>query len=185
MKIKPLLLWLLVPIAAMAIYPLVKADPGALKIVSTALFIYVLFFSVVIHEVCHGLAAKIAGDPTAEQAGRLSLNPLIHVSVLGTIIVPLSLYLINPAATFGWAKPVPFNPLNMKENPRDQVLVAFAGPLPTSSSPIFSSTSSSWPPCSSISSSLALPCPYFPSTLLPSCWRKCRWHGSGLFSLTF
>lgn len=123
------LIWLSIPLAVMIGYPFAATSPKLLKILSTTLSLYVLFFSIVIHEVSHGWAARRCGDPTADQQGRLSLNPITHVSVFGSIIVPLALYLLHSPTILGWAKPVPFNPLNFKENPRDQVVVALAGPF--------------------------------------------------------
>ncbi|TPW19133.1 MAG: Zn-dependent protease, partial [Elusimicrobia bacterium] len=88
----------------------------------------VLFFSVVIHECCHGVAAWERGDDTAERAGRLTLNPLSHVDPFGSVFMPM-LCLILQAPVFGWAKPVPVDASRMK-NPRlDAVRVAAVGPL--------------------------------------------------------
>ncbi|MBI2475910.1 MAG: site-2 protease family protein [Candidatus Taylorbacteria bacterium] len=90
--------------------------------------ILILVMSVVIHEVCHGYAAEALGDPTARYAGRLTLNPLKHLDLLGSIIVPFVLSLIPPYIVFGWAKPVPVNPYNLKNQRWGEVLVAAAGP---------------------------------------------------------
>ena len=84
--------------------------------------------SVVIHEVCHGYAAEALGDPTARYAGRLSLNPLKHLDPIGSVIVPIMLSLIPPYMVFGWAKPVPVNPYNLKSQRWGEALVALAGP---------------------------------------------------------
>ncbi len=84
--------------------------------------------SVVIHEVCHGYAAEALGDSTARYAGRLTLNPLKHLDPVGSIIVPFVLSLIPPHVVFGWAKPVPVNPYNLKNRRWGEALVAFAGP---------------------------------------------------------
>jgi Zn-dependent protease len=87
-----------------------------------------LVIAIVFHEVAHGLTAKALGDPTAAQLGRLSLNPLRHVDLFGTVILPGFLFL-SGAPVFGWAKPVPINPRRLR-NPRwHMVLVAAAGPL--------------------------------------------------------
>ncbi len=92
--------------------------------------IIVLLFSVIIHEVSHGAMAYYLGDPTAKQSGRLSLNPLKHIDPFGSIIVPLLLYITtNGSLVFGWAKPVPFNPMFLRKPKRDIGLVAFAGPM--------------------------------------------------------
>ncbi len=94
----------------------------------TIFSILILVMSVVIHEVCHGYAAEALGDPTARYAGRLTLNPLKHLDPIGSIIVPFILSLIPPHIVFGWAKPVPVNPYNFKNQRWGEVLVAAAGP---------------------------------------------------------
>lgn len=86
-----------------------------------------LIFAIVFHEVAHGYAARLLGDPTASQRKRLSLNPLRHVDPFGTIILPVILKL-SGAPVFGWAKPVPVNPLRLGNPRRDMMLVAAAGP---------------------------------------------------------
>lgn len=92
------------------------------------LFIAILIFSVVIHEYSHGWAADQLGDPTAKNLGRLTLNPIVHVDPIGSFLVPMFLILFN-LPPFGWAKPVPYNPNNLKDQKRDPALVAVAGPL--------------------------------------------------------
>lgn len=92
----------------------------------------VLLFSAVIHEVSHGFSAKLQGDNTAEDAGRLTLNPLPHLDPFGSIILPLILALPAlfgaPVFIIGWAKPVPFNPNNLRNKKWGPALVAAAGP---------------------------------------------------------
>src|SRR6476659_5101468 len=83
--------------------------------------------AIVFHEVAHGLVARRLGDPTAEQLGRLSFNPIRHVDPFGTVILPLILA-ITHAPVFGWAKPVPVNYARLRHPRRDMVLVALAGP---------------------------------------------------------
>jgi Zn-dependent protease len=73
--------------------------------------------------------AEALGDPTARYAGRLTLNPLKHIDLVGSIIVPIVLSLIPPYIVFGWAKPVPVNPYNLKNQRWGELLVAAAGPL--------------------------------------------------------
>ncbi|MDO8482426.1 MAG: site-2 protease family protein [bacterium] len=90
--------------------------------------IILLVLSVVVHEVCHGYAALALGDPTAKYAGRLTLNPLKHLDPIGSVIVPFILAIIPPHMVFGWAKPVPVNPYNFKDQRWGEVLVAAAGP---------------------------------------------------------
>src|SRR3989344_5255968 len=89
----------------------------------------VFIFSVMIHEVSHGVVAYKLGDDTAKAMGRLNLNPLSHIDPVGSIFLPLFLILINSPILFGWAKPVPYNPNNLK-NPRSgAALIGAAGPL--------------------------------------------------------
>lgn len=87
----------------------------------------VLIFSIVIHEVSHGLAAYKLGDPTAKQLGRLSLNPIKHLDFTGSFLVPLISYFFG-GFVFGWAKPVPYNPYNIKNQKWGPAMVAAAGP---------------------------------------------------------
>ena len=91
--------------------------------------IIVFLFSVVVHEVTHGYVADRLGDPTARLAGRLTLNPIKHLDMVGSIIVPLALILLPGGFVFGWAKPVPYNPYHLKNPERDAALIAIAGPL--------------------------------------------------------
>ena len=86
-------------------------------------------FAITLHEVAHGWAAKQLGDPTAYKLGRLSLNPLRHVDPIGTVVVPLGLaFMTGGQWYFGWAKPVPVQYSNLRNQRRDLVLVAAAGP---------------------------------------------------------
>ncbi len=89
----------------------------------------ILLFSVVVHEVSHGFVAEHLGDPTARLAGRLTLNPIKHLDPFGSVILPLLLSLVPGGVVFGWAKPVPYNPLNLKNPERSGALIAVAGPL--------------------------------------------------------
>ena len=91
------------------------------------LVIAVLIISIVLHEVAHGYAAFLLGDLTAKHAGRLTLNPVSHIDLLGTIIVPATLILFSFGIVFGWAKPVPYNPYNLRHR-YGEALVAGAGP---------------------------------------------------------
>jgi Zn-dependent protease len=91
-------------------------------------YFLVLIFSVVIHEVSHGLSAKSQGDNTAEYAGRLTLNPLRHLDPVGSVILPLMLYITKSPILFGWALPVPYNPFNLRNQRWGPALVALAGP---------------------------------------------------------
>ncbi len=85
-------------------------------------------FSVVAHEVAHGYAAYLQGDNTAKFAGRLTLNPLKHLEWFGSLILPLLSYNIGHFI-IGWAKPVPYNPYNLRNQRWGEAIVAFAGPL--------------------------------------------------------
>ena len=87
----------------------------------------ILIFSVIIHEVSHGYAALFLGDRTAQDAGRLTLNPIKHIDPVGSIIFP-ALSLLLGGFIFGWAKPVPFNPYNLRSRKWGEALVAAAGP---------------------------------------------------------
>jgi Zn-dependent protease len=90
--------------------------------------IIILIISVVIHEVSHGYAAYLQGDNTALYQGRLTLNPLKHLEWFGSFILPLLTY-IGGGFIIGWAKPVPFNPYNLRNQKWGEAIVAFAGPL--------------------------------------------------------
>lgn len=96
------------------------------------LLIIIFLFSVVIHEVSHGTAANLLGDPTAKNAGRLTLNPLKHLDAFGSVILPLLCIIMSKISgggfVFGWAKPVPYNPYNLKNQKWGAALVATAGP---------------------------------------------------------
>lgn len=104
-----------------------------MSIILFIIYISILLFSVVLHEVSHGAVANRLGDPTARLLGRLTLNPLPHIDLVGSIIVPGVLVLFNMlfggGIVFGWAKPVPYNPLNFKGNrKKGELLVGLAGP---------------------------------------------------------
>lgn len=90
--------------------------------------IAILVMSVVIHEVSHGVAALWLGDNTAKYAGRLTLNPFKHLDWWGSLVVPL-IMIFTLGVGFGWAKPVPYNPYNLKNQKRGPALVGLAGPL--------------------------------------------------------
>ncbi len=91
--------------------------------------IVILIFSVVVHEVAHGYAAYLLGDHTAKYQGRLTLNPLKHLDPFGSVVLPLILYISNAGFMIGWAKPVPFNPYNLKNQRWGEAIVAAAGPF--------------------------------------------------------
>jgi len=89
----------------------------------------ILLFSVVIHELAHGWMALRLGDPTARDMGRLTLNPIPHIDLFGSILVPLFSFLAAGQVFIAWAKPVPVNPYNFSDIRRDDRLVSIAGPL--------------------------------------------------------
>ncbi len=97
-------------------------------LVSIVFQLAILIVSIVIHEVAHGYAANALGDPTAKLSGRLTLNPIKHIDPIGSIVVPAFLILTNAGILFGWAKPVPYNPYNLKNQRWGEAMVAFAGP---------------------------------------------------------
>lgn len=91
--------------------------------------VVILIFSIILHEISHGAAALLCGDTTAKEAGRLSLNPIKHIDIFGSIILPAILVITNAGFWIGWAKPVPVN-LARCRNPRTAMWVtALAGPL--------------------------------------------------------
>jgi len=96
--------------------------------ISIIFFIAILIISVVIHEVSHGYTAYALGDPTAKLAGRLTLNPIPHLDPVGSVMVPLFLSLFPSGIIFGWARPVPYNPYNLKAGKWGPAIVALAGP---------------------------------------------------------
>jgi Zn-dependent protease len=90
--------------------------------------LFILLYSIILHEVSHGYVAYRLGDPTAKYEGRLSLNPISHIDPIGTILLPL-LGFFTAGFIFGWAKPVPYNPYNLKNPQKDSIYIALAGPL--------------------------------------------------------
>lgn len=91
--------------------------------------VVILVISVVLHEVAHGFVAYRLGDHTAKSLGRLTLNPIVHLDILGSVIFPLMTLFLGAPFLIGWAKPVPINLTYFKNPSRDMMLVAFAGPL--------------------------------------------------------
>lgn len=100
--------------------------------------VIILIVSAIIHEVSHGAVALALGDPTAKLAGRLTLNPLSHIDMYGSIILPLVLLITTAGQfAFGYAKPVPYNPYFLKNQKYGPAIVAAAGPLSNLSIAIF------------------------------------------------
>lgn len=97
-------------------------------LIMTLITLAALIMSIVIHEVAHGYMANALGDPTARLAGRLNLNPVKHIDPIGSVLVPGFLFFTGASFLFGWAKPVPYNPYNLKNQKWGEALVAAAGP---------------------------------------------------------
>lgn len=100
----------------------------ASRIQEAIIFFIPFLFSLCFHEYAHGWVARLRGDRTAEMMGRLTLNPVAHADMIGTVILPL-MAVISQIPMFGWAKPVPVNPRNLKTPKNDMFLVALAGPM--------------------------------------------------------
>ncbi|MEA3328695.1 MAG: site-2 protease family protein [Candidatus Omnitrophota bacterium] len=98
------------------------------RMVETLIAVLVFLPAVTVHEFAHGWMANKLGDPTARNAGRLTLNPLAHIDPVGTIILPAMLILSGSRIIFGWAKPVPVNFANLDNPRRDMIWVGLAGP---------------------------------------------------------
>ena len=98
-----------------------------MDIVGILFYVVVLVFSVILHELAHGLVAYSMGDTTAKDAGRLTLNPIPHIDLFGSILLPLLTYQFG--FLVGYAKPVPYNPYNLNDRKYGPAKVAAAGPL--------------------------------------------------------
>lgn len=96
-----------------------------------------LLFAITLHEVAHGWVASLFGDQTAKLQGRLTINPIHHIDIMGTIVIPLLLLVLNTGFIFGWAKPVPVDARNLKNPRSNMVIVALAGPLANFTMAIF------------------------------------------------
>ena len=97
--------------------------------ISTILGIVVFLYSVILHEISHGLMAQSLGDNTAKDMGRITLNPIKHLDFFGSIVLPLLLIISGVGFVFGYAKPVPYNPENLRDKKYGPAKVALAGPL--------------------------------------------------------
>ncbi len=103
---------------------------GSNEIVIVLLRYVVILYSLILHEVSHGTMALILGDTTAKDLGRLSLNPLRHLDPVGSFLVPIFSFIITGfKVAFGWAKPVPYDPFNLKNPLLGSALIALAGPV--------------------------------------------------------
>lgn len=97
-----------------------------------AVFFIPFLFSICVHEAAHAWAAKLCGDRTAEHMGRLTLNPVAHADPIGTIVLPIAAVILPGSVSqfiFGWAKPVPFDPRNLKDKKNGPFIIASAGPV--------------------------------------------------------
>jgi Zn-dependent protease len=98
-----------------------------MSVTQIALFIIIFLYSVILHEIAHGVVAERLGDPTARFSGRITLNPIPHIDIFGSVLLPIMMYLAF-GVPFGYAKAVPVNYMNLRNFRRDMVLVALAGP---------------------------------------------------------
>ena len=100
-----------------------------MSILEVAFVAIAFLYSVILHEISHGLMAQSLGDTTARDAGRLTLNPIKHLGLFGSVLLPLMLLLVGSPFLFGYAKPVPYNPLNLTDRKYGAAKVALAGPM--------------------------------------------------------
>ncbi len=101
---------------------------GSIDLLPLLIDLVVLLFSLSLHESAHAWVANRFGDPTGQMLGRVSLNPLVHIDPIGTILFPLLGFLIG-GVIFGWAKPVPINSANLRDPKRDNIFISVAGPV--------------------------------------------------------
>lgn len=94
----------------------------------TLIILIILLYSIILHEISHGYVAFKLGDPTAKYEGRLTLNPIAHIDPIGTLLLP-ALSFLTSGFIFGWAKPVLYNPYNLKNPKKDSIYIALAGPF--------------------------------------------------------
>jgi Zn-dependent protease len=98
-----------------------------MNVITLVMSLFVLLFAITIHEASHGWAAAKFGDHTAQSMGRVTLNPIAHIDPIGTVLLPLILVIAH-MPVFGWAKPVPVNPFNLRNPRRDNLWISAAGP---------------------------------------------------------
>ena len=98
------------------------------RLISFLIFLPVFFLSIAVHEFSHALMANKFGDDTAKKLGRLTLNPIKHIDLIGSVIMPLASF-ASGFALIGWAKPIPVNRNNFRNSLKDDLVVSFAGPL--------------------------------------------------------
>ena len=110
--------------------PAAGSEPQIVRFDPFFLLIFPIFlFSIVVHECAHGLAALWCGDPTARERGRLTLNPIPHADLVGSLVIPGALLLLHAPFLIGWARPVPVDRARLRDPLNDTVKVAMAGPL--------------------------------------------------------
>jgi Zn-dependent protease len=100
-----------------------------MTLLTVFIYVVVFIFSAIIHEISHGYVAHLRGDETAKLMGRITLNPLSHIELFGSIILPAMLLALKSPIIFGWAKPVPIDYRNFKNPKLDIPLVSLAGPV--------------------------------------------------------
>jgi Zn-dependent protease len=100
---------------------------GKIDIVDIAIQFFVLLYSLTIHEACHAWMADRKGDYTARYLGRVAFNPIAHIDPIGTVLFPLLMYIYH-IPLIGWAKPVPVNPVHLRNPRKDHIFISFAGP---------------------------------------------------------
>ena len=100
-----------------------------MSLMGTVIILFVVFFSIILHEFCHGYAAYLNGDETAKRMGRLTFNPIPHIDPVSTIFLPVMLIILQSPVVIGMAKPVPINPFNFRDYNRGMLQVGLAGPL--------------------------------------------------------
>jgi Zn-dependent protease len=98
-----------------------------MDILNSIIYVVILIFSVALHEIAHGYAALHEGDDTALRAGRLTLNPISHLDMFGSVILPILLVISQTGFVFGWAKPVPYDERRLRNHRKSILLVASAG----------------------------------------------------------
>ncbi len=102
---------------------------GSSGLYEIPIYLFSLLFSLCVHEAAHAVVADRCGDPSARLLGRATLNPFAHIDPIGTVVMPLLMVLTQVPFLIGWAKPVPYNPRNLKDIRRDPLLIALAGPV--------------------------------------------------------
>lgn len=124
--------------------------------VENIVFVLILIISIILHELAHGYAADRMGDPTPRLAGRLTLNPMVHIDWFGSVLLPALLIFSGAPFVLGWAKPVPFNPHYLDNKKWGGALVALAGPLTNIALALVFAAALQWIPLSPFMSTVAI-----------------------------